>query len=323
MVLIYRLMLFIITVISLQSATGQNNRIDYLAYYKFINEAEIATISKNYNSADSIFKIGFNKVSKPFAQDLFLAAINAHHKKDINLTEHYLEESFKNGLQFRQIRKSILNTYLSQEEKRYKRFKKKYKSLRKHYKTGLNKSRVRKGIYNLFSWKKQKKAMQKIGNKNFSRIVSVCNQNGFPGRSLIGDNLKRKYDVEDISLLMRHMDKYELDSLKPFILKSIFTGELHPWHYASAFDYCQMFKTDITDLDEDGNHIMVVQQKLGTMSYTDENGKHIIFPIENLEKATSIRKEIGLEPLTDYAKKRGWEFPREGFYEKKFIKKKK
>jgi len=303
MVLIYRLMLFIITVISLQSATGQNNRIDYLAYYKFINEAEIATISKNYNSADSIFKIGFNKVSKPFAQDLFLAAINAHHKKDINLTEHYLEESFKNGLQFRQIRKSILNTYLSQEEKRYKRFKKKYKSLRKHYKTGLNKS--------------------KIGNKNFSRIVSVCNQNGFPGRSLIGDNLKRKYDVEDISLLMRHMDKYELDSLKPFILKSIFTGELHPWHYASAFDYCQMFKTDITDLDEDGNHIMVVQQKLGTMSYTDENGKHIIFPIENLEKATSIRKEIGLEPLTDYAKKRGWEFPREGFYEKKFIKKKK
>lgn len=54
------------------------------------------------------------------------------------------------------------------------------------------------------------------------------------------------------------------------------------------------------------------------MAYPNDEGEWVIFNVESLEEIDSRRLKIGLEPIADYAKKRGFKLPSDGFYKKVF-----
>ena len=307
---------------------GQNS--NYFEYYSTVNQAEIFSYDGDFFTSDSLYKVAFKMVDRPFGQDYFLAAINASKMDDAAKTQSNLQNSFALGVEWKQVKGGSMYPFLK-EKKLTKKLKKIYKKENEKYLQSLD-SELRKKIFLLVEkdqkmrsarnvkkgWQEQKTLLQEADEENFSEILEICKTNGFPGFRAVGENLTSKYDVEDISLLMRHFTEDRLKELKPYIDDAIANGDLYPWHYATAYDYSSMFKTTVDDLDEDGNHILIIQQVYGTMAYHNDKGEMVIYNVENMENIDSLRTRIGLETLIDYAKKREWQLPSEGFYRKVF-----
>ena len=141
-----------------------------------------------------------------------------------------------------------------------------------------------------------------VDRKNFKYIYEICKTKGeYPGFNLIGENLKEKNDIQDITLIMRHLELYELEELKPFILKAIDEGNLYPWHYGTALEYKISINPTIKEVKPD------------TVTFIYQNRYGLFFPsylgVEFSEGNTSIvnsyRDSIGLETIEDQQKKRG------------------
>lgn len=298
---------------------------NFFEYYSLINQAEIANVKNHFIKSDSLYSIAFELVNnRGYAQDYFMAAKNAIQNKSDYLK--YIEQGFANGLLYKIIKKDTIYNHLK-HKRNIKNIKRKYKQIRSEYLLTLNSTlrgevarmvkkdqKYRKGIYEIMSWKKQKALLHRVDSQNYDKILQICKKYGFPGRNLIGDD-GNEISFVDVPLLLRHMDSIQLMSLKPYILASIKKGYFHPGHYAFAYDYVTMFRTTVDDLDDEGNHILIIQQKLGIVTRF-ENGEHFIFPVESIKKANKLRTEIGLESLEDYALKIKCKMPKEGFYKR-------
>ncbi len=318
--------LFLINTITCFSQTN-----DFFRYYSLINQAEIANIKKDFVKSDSLYYVAFTLVNnRGYAYDYFMATKNAIQNKSDYLK--YIEQGFENGLLYKIIKADTIYNYLKRE-KLIKKLKNKYKKIRSKYLSTLNSTlrdeiaemvkedqKYRKGRYSVMGWQKQKTFLNKVDNRNYNKILYICKNYGFPGRNLVGDD-GNEIGFVDVPLLLRHMDSIQLISLKPYILESIKKGNFHPSHFAFAYDYVTMFKTTVDDLDDEGNNILIIQQKLGIVTRF-ENGKKFLFPVESIKKANELRAKIGLESLEDYALKIKCKMPDEGFYKRTFKKNK-
>lgn len=304
--------------------------VNFVKYYSDINNAEIAIYNKNYIAADSIFQIVFMEYKNSYAKDFLKAAKNAMDIDNIEYVIYYLIQGFKNGLQYELIKSDNIYQYLRMNNKTGQ-LKKEYKEIRKKYIAELDinlrnsiaemvkeDQKYRKWWYGRKPWRVQQQFLRTVDTKNFEKLLDICEEFGFPGRNLVGDDGYEE-SLIDVSLLLRHMDSTRLNILKPYILESIFKGNFCPYDYVSALDYVSMIKTTVEDLDENGNHILIIQQEYGTMLGMEE-GTHIILPVRTLQGINKKRAEYCLESIEDYALKNGCDIPREGFYKRTFEK---
>ncbi|MGB1042326.1 MAG: hypothetical protein ACPGU6_02955 [Tenacibaculum sp.] len=282
-----KILAFSITILlsGIQKISAQN----YLHYYETINKAEIENLDKKFIESDSIFKIAFELVEKPFNEDFLLASINSENLNDNQKTFEYLKKGISNGLTLKRIKKTLTKF---KKSKKWKELKKEYNSLRENYLKTLNLP-LREEISEMLR-KEQKardpifgssKQMKKIDSYNYNRLFEIIKQNNneWPGFSLIGETLaKGKYNVTgNIALMILHFNKQQIEKLKPYMLQAVMDGEMYPYHFARAIDYknkCQIYGTYI-----DGGYM---------------------FEICDCENAEKERKKIGFESIEHYYRKR-------------------
>lgn len=272
----------------IQKIISQN----YLKYYEEINKAEIANLDKNFERSDSIYKIAFQLVEKPFKEDYFLAAINSEKLNDNQKTYSYLKKGIQNGLILKRIKKELSSFKKSKE---WKILKKEYDVIRhKHLKT-LN-LELREEIMIMFE--KDQKArkpvfgssnkMKETDSYNYKRLLEIIKENGnkWPGFSLIGETTPTgKYKpYGNIAYMLLHFNKEQVKVLKPYMLEAVLNGEMYPYHFARIIDYKNILDCQI----------------YGTYIY---NKKYDVGEICDCDKANEERKKIGFEPLKDFYRK--------------------
>lgn len=128
--------------------------------------------------------------------------------------------------------------------------------------------------------------MKAVHEKNNARIKEIINQYGWPGFSLVG-----KEGSMAAWLVVQHavLDTDFMEKCLPLLQDAINQGEAEGW--------CLAYLQDRV-LTMSGS-----PQIYGTQHDIDENGIAYPLPIEDLEKVETLRKEVGLEPLSDATKR--------------------
>ncbi|WP_418654505.1 hypothetical protein [Tenacibaculum soleae] len=274
-----------ILLLGIQKASAQN----YLNYYQKINKAEIESLDLNFKASDSIYQIAFELVEKPFKEDFLLDSINSEKLNDNQKTFEYLKRGIRNGLTLKRIKKQLTEFKKSKE---WKKLKKEYNSIRENHLKILNitlreeiiemieaDQRVNK---NRLAGARKLKEINKINFDKLLRIIQV-NNDKWPGFSTIGEiTPKGKYDVtKNISLMLLHFSKEQIEKLKPYMHKAVLNGEMYPYHFARIIDYKNILDCQI----------------YGTYKY---NEKYDVGEICDCKKANDERKKIGFETVKDF-----------------------
>jgi len=292
--------LIIISISSIQKISGQN----YLNYYETINKAEIASLDKDFRKSDSIYQVAFQLVEKPFKDDYLLAALNSEKINDFQKSYSYLKSGISVGLTIKKIKKEFTKF---KKAKQWRLLKKEFELIRDKYQNSLdlplrnelmemvNKDQaVRHPIFG--SWKK----MKKTDNHNYKRLLEIIKANNekWPGRVSIGDgNEKGKYAFGEITIMLHHFSKEEVNNLKPILIEAILKGDLSPHSVAYPLDYKNSKK--IGERKRGKTTFIYSCDNIG--SYGRSSNKEIV--ICDCKKAENERKRMGLEPLDDYFRK--------------------
>ncbi len=128
--------------------------------------------------------------------------------------------------------------------------------------------------------------MKAIHEKNNARIKEIINQYGWPGFSLVG-----KEGSKSAWLIIQHavLNTEFMDKSLSVLKEAINQGEAEGW----CFAYLQ-------------DRVLTMSGKAqiyGTQHDIDENGTAFPFPIKEPEKIEQLRKEMGLEPLSEATKR--------------------
>lgn len=281
----------------------------FFNYYKLINQAEKYQLETEYVLADSIYKLAFASVSKPFKHDYSSSFSNAMEYNN-PMALIYLKKGIHLGIDKKHLKKIIGFNSLSRSDQKIcirdcrKRTVNRNDSLYSVINQMVRKDQKKARAFwtNWLSWEKQVEIMDKVDRPNAAQLLDICSKNGWPGISTLGENTVNKYRAEGISLLILHFSKEELINLQPYMVKAIENGEMHPYQLARAIDYLYMSETT----DSSGWQIMEIQQIYGTMYSNDE-----IIPFGDLKTVNNNRKLIGLEPIEEYAKKRNLNLPKQ------------
>ena len=275
---------------------------NYLNYYETINKAEIASLDQKYKTSDSIYKIAFESVVKPFKEDYLLAAMNSEKLKDYPSTLNYLKKGIANGLTLKRIKEELSDFKKSKE---WKTLKDDYDSLHENHLKTLNLP-LRKEISEMV--RKDQKAritilgssrqMKRADTYNYNRLLEIIKENGnkWPGFSTIGEiTPKGKYNVtKNISLMLLHFNGEWVETLRPYMMNAVLNGEMYPYHFARIMDYTGPRQIISSTKKNNGTIISEPCYLYGT--YMD-------ITICDCEKAEVERKKIGFEPLKDYYRK--------------------
>jgi len=121
-----------------------------------------------------------------------------------------------------------------------------------------------------------------VHEKNNTRIKEIINQYGWPGISLVG-----KEGSEAAWLIVQHavLDTEFMDKCLPLLKAAIVQGEAESWCIAYLQDRV---------LVQSGK-----PQIYGTQHDIDENGVAYPLPMEDPQKVDRLRKDLGLEPLSE------------------------
>jgi len=264
----------------------------YFEYYDIVNQAEIAFLDNQYHKADSLYQRAFYLVDRPFKEDYLLAAFNSNKLKESEKTFDYLINGIKQGLTLKRIKSKRKKLRYFTKSKHYTLLKKQYKLLREGHLGTLNISL--KDEIDLMVKKDQRARMPILGSSrqmkktdmfNYDRLKEIIKENGnkWPGFSTIGENTpKGKYNVTgNITLMLLHFSKEQIEFLKPYMFKAVMNGEMYPYQLARVIDY----KTINT-----GKFCMIY-------------GTYFGVDICDCKQAEIERKKIGFEPIQDYYRK--------------------
>lgn len=288
----------------IQKISAQN----YLNYYQTINKAEIANLDMDFQKSDSIYQIAFELVEKPFKDDYLLAAINSEKLNNDKQTFVYLKEGIFVGLTIKSIRKR-LSTFKKSDE--WKLLKKNYGSIHQEYLAPLN-LELRKRLIKMVD-KDQAvrnpifmtaKKMNRTDNYNYKRLLEIIKENNgkWPGRYTIGDgNEGGKYAFGEVTIMLHHFTKEQVNNLRPVLVDAILRGDLSPYNVAYPLDYKNFKQLGIVFTNKKHTKGLVKTcDPIG--SYLGSNGNKPV--ICDCEKAEEERKKLGLESLDDYFRKR-------------------
>ena len=121
-----------------------------------------------------------------------------------------------------------------------------------------------------------------IHEKNNARIKEIINSHGWPGISAVG-----KEGSEAAWLIVQHavLDTKFMNQCLTLLQGAVSQSEAEGW----CFAYLQ-------------DRVLTMSGKLqiyGTQHDIDENGLAYPLPIQEPEKVEALRKEVGLEPLSE------------------------
>lgn len=138
---------------------------------------------------------------------------------------------------------------------------------------------------------KIRRIMDDIDRKNAVRVTGIIDQYGWLSPDEIGFEAN-----EALFLCIQHsQDSLIQNKYLPILKEAAQKGAAKGWHYAFLTDRCLMNQ----------GH----KQIYGTQIVT-RNGVGYLVPLQDIDKVDSLRKEIGLEPLSEYMKdcglKNGW-----------------
>ncbi len=124
--------------------------------------------------------------------------------------------------------------------------------------------------------------MKQVHENNNNRVKEIITKHGWPGVYLVG-----KDGAEAAWLITQHavLDTEFMDSCLPLLEKAVINKQADGRHYA--------FLQDRT-LNMSGK-----LQKYGTQFNINEHGKAVPFSIEKSEKVDDLRRELGLETLSE------------------------
>jgi len=307
------LFLILIFILFQEIVLGQNIiKLDttstYWEYYKLIQIAEEESINSQFNYADSIYRIAFKKVTRPFKQDYFNAYDNAK-KFNNDLALNHLLKGISLGITKKELKKSSYYNSLNNTADKKKCLKElkdikisRNDSLYKVIKKMVRKDqKARASWTDWLKWDKQVKIMDKVDRLNAKKLLDICQNYGWPGFSSIGENTDSKYGAEDASLLILHFNKKEYQKLLPYMIKAVENGEMYPYNLARFTDY--LYMGDVTD---SANYkILEIKQIYGTMYYSQNE----IIPYGKTEDVNMRRKLIGLGSISLYARRRKLQLP--------------
>jgi len=302
----------VLILLSFMNLTAQGTiKIDtnslFSKYYKLVIRADRYHLNKDFFLADSLYRLAFIHVNRPFKHDYSSAFTNTVHY-DKNQALFYLKKGINLGIKKNNLKN--INGFNSLSSASQKICYKEYRKVKNNRNDSLYKviskmvhddqKKARAFWTNWLSWDKQVEIMDKIDRPNAIKLLDICKKNGWPGFSILGENTTTKYVVEDVSLLIQHFNKEELIKLQPYMIKAIENGEMYPYQLARTIDYLYMGQTT----DSADYQILEIKQIYGTMYSNNE-----IIPYGNLKTVNNNRKLIGLEPIEEYAKKRGLNLP--------------
>lgn len=276
---------------------------DYFKYYETINLAEIAHLDQNYDSADSYYTTAFNLVDKPFKDDCLLAALNSEKLNNNQKTYDYLKKGILLGLTLKRIKKEFSKFKKSDQ---FKKLKEEYSIKRENYLKALDLD-LRTTLLDMV--KKDQSARQLLGSakkrkatdaSNYIRLIEIIENNDgkWPGRFLIGDgNDNGKYSHGEVTIMLHHFKKGQVNNLIPVLVNAIKRGDLSPYNVAYALDYKNL--KQIEERKRGKTTFTYSCNLIG--SYKPSNKKEIF--ICDCEYAENKRKLMGLESLDDYFRK--------------------
>jgi len=274
---------------------------EYLDYYETINKAEIASLDEKYELSASLYETAFNLVDNPFKEDFLFAGLLYEKIDNPEKTYKLLVEGVKKGLTLKRVRKMTTSFKKTRE---WDKFKNEYKTIREKYLDSLNSEfrieiaqmirKDQKARVPIFgSWKK----MKKVDTYNFNRLIELIksNDNKWIGFSTIGETTpKGKYDVTDnISLMLLHFKKEQIEILKPYIFQAVLDGEMYPYQYARIIDYTTGMRILSTKNDKGVSEI----------DSCSLYGAYLNSKVCDCSIAEIEREKIGFEPLKDFYRK--------------------
>lgn len=128
--------------------------------------------------------------------------------------------------------------------------------------------------------------MKGVHEKHNSRIKEIISQYGWPGFSLVD-----KEGSEAAWLIVQHavLDTEFMDKCLPLLKEATIQGEADGWCLAYLQDRVRTMSGK--------------PQIYGTQHEIDENGIAYPLPIEEPDKVENLRKEVGLDPLSEATKR--------------------
>ena len=126
-----------------------------------------------------------------------------------------------------------------------------------------------------------------VDSLNLIRIKEIIEENGYPGKSLVGDQSSTAW------LVIQHADLKTQEEYLPVLQDAADKGELSRSSFALLVDRVRMRKGE--------------KQLYGSQIQMN-NGKYEIYPIEDESNVNRRRAEVGLGPLEDYVKHWGIEY---------------
>jgi hypothetical protein len=295
---------------------------DYFPYYKLINQAELATVDKQYSTADSVYRVAFDLVPRPMMADYYFATKNAMLWGNKDKAFEYLDKAVDKGFTLEQIQHEPTFKALLKDS-RYKQLKQSYPEKRKQYLQKLN-ILLREEIQAMVKKDQKVRVFYKQGNtmieadkENFEQLKGLIQKYGWTGFDLIGEDVPNKkfggknYLSYNISYILRHMKMEHLDELLPYLKEAVKKGTIYPAYIAMAYDYKgryqlygTMLKSPHLKIKEEGKGLITAKEL-----YPHEDTSLFFPPIKSVEEVNQNRAKIGLEPLEDYCKKKGIKFP--------------
>ncbi len=132
--------------------------------------------------------------------------------------------------------------------------------------------------------------IQKQDSISSNKLFEILDNYGWVGKSRVGSAVNQA-----IWLTIQHSDLETQEKYLPLLRESVKKSESEGWHLAFLEDRTLMRK----------NH----KQIYGTQAVWDNDlKKNKIYPIQDVKNVNKKRKQLGLEPLEEYAKKNGYIF---------------
>jgi carboxyl-terminal processing protease len=123
-----------------------------------------------------------------------------------------------------------------------------------------------------------------------TELIEILDTHGWLGKSKVGWKANQA-----IWLVIQHSDVSIQEKYLPLLKASYEKGESEGWHYAFLQDRILMYRK--------------APQIYGTQAVWDKNlKKNKIHTIGDLKNVNALRKEVGLEPIEEYADKNGYIF---------------
>jgi hypothetical protein len=135
------------------------------------------------------------------------------------------------------------------------------------------------------------KSQDEIDKKNLVRLEEIVKENGWPGKSLVGDKASQA-----AFLVVQHSDLAHQEKYLPLLKAAATKGEARP--------------ADVAMLEDRVRVRQGKKQIYGTQIHSgpDTGGKMVLDPIEDEEHVDERRAAVGLMPLKEYLKHFGMEY---------------